>query len=73
MSQQIENIRNIFGVDWNTVIYKEMNVPVYSCIAFYMYLEVLQKFPLPWSVDDQGLIYNDITDKPRVFIFLSWF
>ena len=66
MTTHVLAINHIFGVNWMTLRYQELNVPVYSCIAFYMYLEVLEAFPLPWSVDGQGYVYETIADKPLI-------
>ena len=63
MTTTINDINKIFGMDWLSLKYQELNVPTYSCIAFYLYLSAIEAFPIPWSVEGQGEIYIQITTK----------
>ena len=38
LQQAINDIKTIFGIEWNSVRYQELNVPTYSAIAFFLYM-----------------------------------
>ena len=38
LQQAINDIKTIFGIEWNSVKYQELNVPTYSAIAFFLYM-----------------------------------
>ncbi|CAG5105764.1 Oidioi.mRNA.OKI2018_I69.chr1.g2431.t1.cds [Oikopleura dioica] len=50
-----------FNVDWDQLEYDEMTVPTYSMLALFLYLEHLNEFPIPYSIDAQAVIYENIT------------
>lgn len=66
MTQTMQDINIIFGVDWMSLRYQELNVPTYSGIAFYMYLTAIEAWPIPWSVEEQGVLYQQISTKPVI-------
>ena len=59
-------IASQFNIQWSNVNYEELNVPLNSGIAFYLYMELVGAFPIPWDDQGQSELYNNITDQPSL-------
>jgi len=66
MTSFITDIKKIFGVEWHQIRYQELNIPTYSCIAFFMYIQAIDEFPIAWSIAGQGKLYEKISSKPVI-------
>merc|ERR1719402_2018965 len=66
MSAVIADVEAMFGIQWRSIRYQELNIPSYSCIAFFMYIQAIEEFPIAWSVAGQGKLYEKISTKPVV-------
>ena len=66
MTPAMHDMEVIFGIDWMSLRYQELNIPTYSCIAFFLYLEAIEAYPIPWSVEGQGELYEKISTKPVI-------
>jgi hypothetical protein len=54
-------VASTFNVDWDNLEYDELTIPTYSALALFLYLENLNEFPIPYSIDAQAAIYESIT------------
>lgn len=66
MTPVMQDVNAVFEVDWLSLRYQELNVPTYSAIAFYMYLTAIEAWPISWSVEGQGVLYEEISLKPVI-------
>ena len=66
MKIHIQVIKNAFGIDWESILFEEMNVPLYSGIGFHLYLLSIDAYPMSWSTDKQAELYEQITDQATI-------
>ena len=69
-NESLSNFHNeIFtklGVRWNAIFYGQLNVPLYSGISFYLYLNLIGSFPAPWSLNSQMKLFHKIVPDSRI-------
>jgi len=53
MKIHIQVIKNAFGIEWESILFEEMNVPLYSGIGFHLYLLSIDAYPISWSTDNK--------------------
>ena len=66
MKVHVKIIDIAFGIDWESILYEEMNVPLYSGIGFHLYLLSIDAYPIAWSTDKQAELYQKITDQATI-------
>ncbi|CAG5104677.1 Oidioi.mRNA.OKI2018_I69.chr1.g1444.t1.cds [Oikopleura dioica] len=54
-------VSTTFNVDWDVLEYDELTIPTYSMLALFLHLDDLNYFPIPFSIDAQGAIFENIT------------
>ena len=79
-SYPVYNIKAGLKVDYNFINYEgriifffqilflfiELNVPLYSAIAFYLYLESIKAFPISYNDFDQKDLIDRIAPEPLI-------
>ena len=55
-----------FNIEWESIRYEEMNVPLYSGLAFQIYLVSINAYPIGWGVDAQAELYAEITSQATI-------
>lgn len=79
-SYAVNNIKAGLKVDYNFINYEgeiifffrisflfwELNVPLYSAIAFYLYLESIMAFPISYNDFDQKDLIDRIAPEPLI-------
>merc|ERR1712142_545565 len=66
MKSYVAQVNMAFNIEWEAIRYEEMNVPLYSGLAFQIYLVSINAYPIGWGVDAQGDLYADITSQPSI-------
>ena len=66
MKNLVSVVDEQFSLEWSTIIYEEMNVPLYSGIAFHLYLHAIDAHPIAWSTEGQAELYNKITTQATI-------
>ncbi|CBY10837.1 unnamed protein product [Oikopleura dioica] len=55
------SISNKFNVDWDRLKYEELTIPTNSILALFLFIDQLNEFPIPYSIDEQDALYTRIT------------
>ena len=66
MKGYVAEINMAFNIEWESIRYEEMNVPLYSGLAFQIYLVSINAYPIGWGVDAQGELYAEITSQATI-------
>ena len=66
MKGYVAEVNIAFNIEWESIRYEEMNVPLYSGLAFQIYLVSINAYPIGWGVDAQGELYAEITSQATI-------
>ena len=66
MKGYVAEVNMAFNIEWEAIRYEEMNVPLYSGLAFQIYLVSINAYPIGWGVDAQGELYAEITSQATI-------
>ena len=68
-SDTLEDIQNLifneFGINWNNVNYAELSTPLYSALAFHLYLNFSNNFSRRFSREFEESLYHEISNHSR--------
>ena len=54
MKGYVAEVNLAFNIEWESIRYEEMNVPLYSGLAFQIYLVSINAYPIGCGVDAQA-------------------
>ena len=66
MKGYVAEVNIAFNIEWESIRYEEMNVPLYSGLAFQIYLVSINAYPIGWGVDAQAELYAEITSQATI-------
>merc|ERR1711990_834127 len=66
MKGYVAEVNMAFNIEWESIRYEEMNVPLYSGLAFQIYLVSINAYPIGWGVEAQGELYAEITSQATI-------
>ena len=64
MSGYHAEVEKEFNIKWVSMQYDELVVPLYSGIALYFHLRLINAFPIPWDSQGQSDLYGSVTGQP---------
>jgi len=68
MKGEVEVVNLQFNIEWENIIYDELNIPLYSGLAFHLYLHAIGAYarPIPWGIDGQAELYAEISAQATI-------